>query len=709
MGGPLGVTGLTTLSGGVKTNSLTSTATNGAMTIAGDQTSGGTVTIGTSSTATTLNGTTTASLSTTSAAVTQTTGTSGTTIATTAFVANTAALKANIASPTFTGTVNLPGTNAASLSVTGNETVTGTLGVTGLATLSGGISTGTITVPDIGSMYPYSGTLPDRRIIINPNTINTSVNGQLELGRTYGLYNLPYSSSTTDGGFVFRTTNSDGTSGTVLTRIQNTPANTNSDPPGSYTGTNIMSSFNGGYQTSELVSITGGYRYSTTNTNGGKISLNFNTIPNFTYKIVFTVKVTTADTNLYIELGNGNVIFNFGLVGTNVFKTYTAYFTSNSNNFAYLGVNGVSNMVRTIEYKWFSIEPFYEMTASSLSATSLNARNSNTSLINAKSVLIGEEILNYAPFDKFPLQVVGSSENGLAIFPKINGLGQISNIAMYAPFITNFDNDTYPKRCADIYAGRSANWGGEYLSFGVGVNGTNYDHIKTITRMSINGAANTTVTIGQLNYRGTGDTTTLNAETSRHTIQFPCYWNSDSAFIGSSIASINKQSFTSGNRSDLQSADLAFSTRASSGGTLGERMRILDTGRVGINTNNPTALLDVDGAIVWTSSAARSDRRIKTDILDVEDQQALMDIRRLKPKTYGYKDSKERGNERVYGFIAQDVKEVLQYAGDVTKDYIPNIYEEVDIVNDILTFTTFNTSSLERNARLGGCLERRIG
>ena len=129
-----------------------------------------------------------------------------------------------------------------------------------------------------------------------------------------------------------------------------------------------------------------------------------------------------------------------------------------------------------------------------------------------------------------------------------------------------------------------------------------------------------------------------------------------------------------------------------------ERMRISGAGRLGINTTGPTALLDVNGALVYSSAANRSDRRIKTDILDVEDQQALIDLRRLKPKTYGYKDSKERGNERVYGFIAQEVKEVLQYAGDLTKDYIPNIYEEVDIVNDILTFTTFNTSNLERDA-----------
>ena len=120
--------------------------------------------------------------------------------------------------------------------------------------------------------------------------------------------------------------------------------------------------------------------------------------------------------------------------------------------------------------------------------------------------------------------------------------------------------------------------------------------------------------------------------------------------------------------------------------------------RVGVGITIPTALLDVNGDLVYGSAAGRSDRRIKTNILDVEDQQALIDLRRLKPKTYTYKDTEKRGHERVYGFIAQEVKEVLNYAGVLTKQSIPNIYEHVDFVNDILTFTTFNTSSLERDA-----------
>ena len=388
VGGTLGVTGLTTLSGGVKTNTLTSTATTGALTIAGDQTSGGTVTIGTSSTATTLNGTTTASLSTTSAAVTQTTGTSGTSIATTAFVGNTAALKANIASPTFTGTVTIPAGAV----------------ITGYAPTSSPTFTGTVTIP----------------------------------------------------------------AGAVIT----------------------------------------GY-------------------------------ATTGDVNLKANIAS---------------PTFTGTVT--------------------------------------IPAGAVITGYATTGDVNLKANIAGPQF------------------NGLSGFtPTSNGNGNISNIYL-SGCMTAPQADATQRRTADIVSGFSGpSHGTEYMAFGVGLDG-----------IANNG------------------------------------WSS----------------------------------------TL-ERMRISGGGRVGINTNNPSALLDVNGALVYSTAATRSDRRIKTDILDVEDQQALMDLRRLKPKTYGYKDSKERGNERVYGFIAQEVKEVLQYAGDLTKDYIPNIYEEVDIVNDILTFTTFNTSNLERD------------
>jgi len=227
---------------------------------------------------------------------------------------------------------------------------------------------------------------------------------------------------------------------------------------------------------------------------------------------------------------------------------------------------------------------------------------------------------------------------------------------------------------------------------------------KPLNSLHVADVSNTIIRIGPMGYQGTAaNTTEYGLERSRHSIVFSGFRDQQQDLIGTKISSINKQTYGGGTQQLIQSSDLAFFTMAPGlvpmiTDITTERMRIMDGGNVGIGITIPTALLDVNGSLVYSTAATRSDRRIKTDILDVEDQQALIDLRRLKPKTYGYKDSKERGNERVYGFIAQEVKEVLNYAGDLTKDYIPNIYEHADFVNDILTFTTFNTSSLERDA-----------
>jgi hypothetical protein len=94
---------------------------------------------------------------------------------------------------------------------------------------------------------------------------------------------------------------------------------------------------------------------------------------------------------------------------------------------------------------------------------------------------------------------------------------------------------------------------------------------------------------------------------------------------------------------------------------------------------------------------AASDRRIKSNIVDIEDDRALRDLRLLKPKTYTYKDVVEKGYIPVYGFIAQEVKEVLNYASSPITKPIPNVYELATFSGDILTLT-FNTSDLSRDA-----------
>jgi hypothetical protein len=68
---------------------------------------------------------------------------------------------------------------------------------------------------------------------------------------------------------------------------------------------------------------------------------------------------------------------------------------------------------------------------------------------------------------------------------------------------------------------------------------------------------------------------------------------------------------------------------------------------------------------VYLNRTAYSDRRIKEDIKDVDDVSALNILRKIKPKTYKYKLQPHKGT--VYGFIAQDVREVLPYATNLTK------------------------------------------
>ena len=346
---------------------------------------------------------------------------------------------------------------------------------------------------------------------------------------------------------------------------------------------------------------------------------------------------------------------------------------------------------------------------------------------------------------------------------------------------------------------------------------------------------NTTIRIGPTNYVGNAaNNTTFNAETSRHTIDFSGYRDVGDPRIGARIGVINKQTYgQSGLQNLTQSTDMFFSTYPpNSAGILVadgsiERMRITDTGNVGIGTTTPTHLLEVNGKtklgawfmyrpsdqlstclgtisenvhnkfalhqntdgstngltvlnsagsinfnildsakmtlsnagnvgigtmtpraplhvalkgttdisghyyfdsyrtdrtanyswglnpsgyglgsssitadgyiITSTGFIGSSDRRIKANIIDVVDDEALVIFRKLKPKTYTYIDVVQRGTEPVFGFIAQEVGEVVPYSIVKETQTVPNIYELATFTNDMITLT-FKTSDLSRDA-----------
>jgi len=130
-----------------------------------------------------------------------------------------------------------------------------------------------------------------------------------------------------------------------------------------------------------------------------------------------------------------------------------------------------------------------------------------------------------------------------------------------------------------------------------------------------------------------------------------------------------------------------------------------DEGNVAIgNTIPTTASLDINTKIsltsinsinsiktnrsIWTNLGVitSSDERIKTNLYDIDDFLALNKILTIKPKLYNYID-KTISTSNVYGFIAQQVKEVIPNAVTLHSRAIPNIYTIAYVDNNIISFT----------------------
>jgi hypothetical protein len=195
-------------------------------------------------------------------------------------------------------------------------------------------------------------------------------------------------------------------------------------------------------------------------------------------------------------------------------------------------------------------------------------------------------------------------------------------------------------------------------------------------------------------------------------------------------------------------------------------MRIASNGNIGIGTNAPTAKLHVEGttrlngditlteyagifdntgklrwliwvsnmnyyiggdnngtgtAFIWRNGAntdgfymfsngnysargsyqAWSDSRIKKDIEDINDDTALQMILAIEPKTYKYIDG-NKSTERVYGFIAQQVKEVIPEAVVFIETVIPNIYKNCICEDNKRIYVEIPIDTLGRYIEISG-------
>jgi hypothetical protein len=115
------------------------------------------------------------------------------------------------------------------------------------------------------------------------------------------------------------------------------------------------------------------------------------------------------------------------------------------------------------------------------------------------------------------------------------------------------------------------------------------------------------------------------------------------------------------------------------------------TGHVGINVpkgidpgvplyvqgKNGVVSIKAEGTILG-SQTTPSDRRIKENIHEINDNSALKKLRSIECYYYNYIDKEGRGYDSVVGFIAQEVKEYLPMAVNLIKDTIPNEMRKIE-------------------------------
>ena len=73
-----------------------------------------------------------------------------------------------------------------------------------------------------------------------------------------------------------------------------------------------------------------------------------------------------------------------------------------------------------------------------------------------------------------------------------------------------------------------------------------------------------------------------------------------------------------------------------------------------------------------------SDRRIKEDIVDFSDNYALELVKQIKCKKYDYLDKTKNSPNKIIGFIAQNVRDVLPQAINLESEFIPDKQELLD-------------------------------
>ena len=97
------------------------------------------------------------------------------------------------------------------------------------------------------------------------------------------------------------------------------------------------------------------------------------------------------------------------------------------------------------------------------------------------------------------------------------------------------------------------------------------------------------------------------------------------------------------------------------------------------STTDPVSVRAEHAFLTGSYFLSISDNRIKQDIEDIDDGEALQLINRIEPKKYNYIDPNRRDNEnKTIGFIAQQVEQLIPNAVITQNDFTPNMMIQLD-------------------------------
>jgi len=118
--------------------------------------------------------------------------------------------------------------------------------------------------------------------------------------------------------------------------------------------------------------------------------------------------------------------------------------------------------------------------------------------------------------------------------------------------------------------------------------------------------------------------------------------------------------------------------------------------QIGIRGTTPNIKLNANGSIEVQNTTLPSDERIKKNIVDLDDQEALELIRLIEPKKYNYIDQQKRGNACVFGFISQQIKDIIPNSVYMSYNVIPNIYKNCELIGKIVHLENHGLNASDR-------------